>query len=91
MTQNQDYHGVVEKIIPEGKHCPYVVARVEGLGSVTFSLDKEVWQEEDWPEPGTCVMLSKVRKKRAGWRAQQARFIEPSDEQQQQDQKGASR
>lgn len=82
MANDRGYQAVVEKIIPGGKHGPYAVARSDELGSITFSLDGDVWQERDWPEPGTCVMLSQVRKKRAGWRAQQGRFIEPSDFQQ---------
>lgn len=82
MSQEQEYHAVVEKIIQNGRHGPYVVARCVELGVVTFALDGNVWQEEDWPEPGMCVMLSKVRKKRAGWRANRGRFVQPSDEQQ---------
>jgi hypothetical protein len=79
--EKKGYQAVVEKIIPGGKHGPYAVARSDELGSVTFSLDKDVWQEGDWPEAGTCVMLSQIRKKRAGWRAQHGRYVEPSDEQ----------
>ena len=82
MANNQGYEAVVEKIIRGGKHGPYAVARTEEIGSITFSLDDNVWQEKDWPEPGMYVMLSQVRKKRAGWRAQHGRFIEPSDDQQ---------
>ena len=75
------YQAIVEKIISGGRHGPYAVARSDKLGSITFSLNDNVWREEDWPEPGTYVMLSQVRKKRAGWRAQHGRFIEPADEQ----------
>lgn len=83
MANSQGYQAVVEKIIRCGKHGPYAVARTEKkeIGPITFSLGTSVWQEKDWPEPGTYVMLSQVRKKRAGWRAQCWRFIEPSDEQ----------
>ena len=84
MANTKSYQAVVDKIIHDGVHGPYVVARCEGLvGSVTFSLDAEIWQEEDWPKPGSCVVLSKVRKKRLGWRAEVGRFVTPSDDQQQ--------
>lgn len=80
MTNNHEYQAVVQKIIPGGKHGPYAVASSDQLGSVTFSLDSNVWQEDDWPDPGTCVVLSRIRKKRAGWRAQNGRFFQPFDE-----------
>ncbi|OHA72013.1 MAG: hypothetical protein A3A27_01985 [Candidatus Wildermuthbacteria bacterium RIFCSPLOWO2_01_FULL_47_18] len=83
MVNDQNYQAVVEKIIRNGKHGPYAVARSKELGSVTFALNSGAEQEKDWPEPGTYVMLSQVRKKRAGWRAQHWRFVRPSDEQQQ--------
>lgn len=82
MANDRGYQAVVEKIIRGGKHGPYAVARTDEIGSITFSLDGNVWQEKYWPEPGMYVMLSQVRKKRAGWRAQYGRFIEPSDDQQ---------
>lgn len=80
MSKKLCYRAVVEKIIEGGRHGPYVVARSDELGSVTFSLDDPVWRESGRPEPGTCVMLSQIRKKRAGWRAYRGRFIGPSDE-----------
>jgi hypothetical protein len=73
------YRAKVQKIIPNGKHGPYAVATSEKL-NFTFSLDEGVWGEEDWPEEGTYVVLSRVSKK-AGWRAGKARFLQPSDEQ----------
>lgn len=78
------YQAIVEKVYGDGPHGPYAVARSSELGSITFALNQDVWPEEDWPEPGMIVMLSRVRKKRAGWRAKHGRFIEPSDEKQQQ-------
>ncbi|MBI2475015.1 hypothetical protein HYV69_01175 [Candidatus Uhrbacteria bacterium] len=78
MTTNE-YIATVEKIIQNGKHGPYAVARCEELDSITFSLDRKVWKEDDLPEPGMIVVLSKVRKKRAGWRALVGRHITPSD------------
>jgi hypothetical protein len=50
---------------------------------VTFSLEPTVWQEEDFPEAGNVVLLSKIRRKRAGWRAKAGRYYVPSDEHQQ--------
>jgi predicted anti-sigma-YlaC factor YlaD len=74
------YQAIVQKVIAQGPHGPYAVAASEALeGSVTFSLDPTVWQEEDWPEAGSVVLLSKVRQRRAGWRSQSARFVTPSD------------
>jgi len=75
-----EYQVVIQKIIKNGRHGPYAVARYQGLGSITFSLDSSVWQEDDWPDPGMCVILTKIRKKRAGWCAKSGRFVKPSDE-----------
>lgn len=73
---------VVQKVILQGKHGSFVVATSEELkGSVTFSLEPTVWMEEEYPEEGVCVLLGKLRQKRAGWRAKTARFFKPSDEQ----------
>lgn len=73
---------LVEKVIPAGRHGPYAIATTDALaGSVTFSLERTVWQEEEWPEAGTYVCLGKLRQKRAGWRAKEGRFWELSDEQ----------
>ncbi len=79
MAKTKMYRAIVEKVIATGRHGPYAVAKSDEFGSITFSLDKPVWQEDDWPEPGTFVALAKLREKRAGWRAQQGRFWEPSD------------
>ena len=76
---------VVQKVIKDGGHGPYVVATSDQVGgSVTFSLEPTVWLEDDEPEPGTIVALNKLIKKRAGWRARLARFWQPSDEENQQ-------
>lgn len=76
------YRAIVEKVVSKGPHGPYAVTRSQELGSVTVSLDSGVWQEEDWPEPGMFVILSKIRKKRAGWCAKYGRFLGPSDDKQ---------
>jgi hypothetical protein len=76
------YPAVVQKVIAEGRHGPYAKAKCEdpaNLGTITFSLDSSVWQEETWPEEGDYVILTQVKKKRAGWRAQSGRFFTPSD------------
>lgn len=72
------YHAVVERVMAKGHHGPYAVASSD-LGPITFSLVAPAWQEDDWPEAGTYVVLAKVRKKRAGWRAQEARYFVPGD------------
>jgi len=72
---------IVQNVIPDGKHGPYVVATGEGIGnSITFSLAPAVWQEETEPEPGMIIHLSEIRQKRAGWRANKARFWKLTDE-----------
>lgn len=84
MSDEENCQAIVEKVIAVGPHGPYAVASCPelGSGSITFSLDTTVWKESDWPEPGMCVVLSQMRKKRAGWRAKSGRFVKPSDEQQ---------
>lgn len=73
---------IVQIVIASGPHGPYAVATSKTLeGSVTFSLEPTVWQEEDWPEAGNVVLLSRIRRKRAGWRAKAGRYYLPSDEQ----------
>jgi hypothetical protein len=75
-----EIQAVVEKVIL-GLHGPFVVARSDRVaGSVTFSLDHPVWQEDDRPEVGMVVILSDIRQKTAGWRAMQARYLRPTDE-----------
>lgn len=81
MTDDKEYKAFVDRIVRQGRHGPYAVAKSTTLGFITFSLDREVWREDEWPEPGTCVILSRVMKKRAGWRAKNGRFFLPSDEQ----------
>ena len=73
---------VVQKIVVNGKHGSFAVATSDGLdGSITFSLEPTVWLEDDCPEEGLFVFLTKLRQKRAGWRAKQGRYWLPSDEQ----------
>lgn len=77
----------VIQAVAEGKHGPYAIAEVEGLGiapppfdgSLTFSISECVWSEKVWPSAGEVVVLSQLRKKRSGWRAMKARFLQPSD------------
>ncbi len=79
MDENDAVRGIIQKIDSDGKHGPYAIAMVESLGSVTFSLERRVWSEDDKPGPGEIVILSKLREKRAGWRAMRARYVRPSD------------
>ncbi|KKR45941.1 MAG: hypothetical protein A3G47_00995 [Candidatus Zambryskibacteria bacterium RIFCSPLOWO2_12_FULL_39_45] len=79
--ENESYTAVVQKVMDNGKHGPYVVATNEKIGTITFSLEPLVWQEKGRPERGNIVVLSEIRKKRAGWRANSGRFFRPSDEQ----------
>ena len=73
---------IVQAIVLNGKHGPYAVATSEKVdGSITFSLSRSVWQERGVPEQGVYVRLSRLRKKRDGWRAHHGRFLRPSDEQ----------
>ena len=81
-----EYRAVVQQVIKDGKHGPYAVATSDQIpGSITFSLDSEVWKEKEYPRSGYVVILSDVRNKRAGWRAHSARFVRPTDEQPQAD------
>lgn len=79
---------IVQKVFPEGPHGPYAFATAEDrpdiVGSIAFSLERTVWDENDWPEGGSVVLLGKLRLKRAGWRAKEGRFWTPSDERTQQ-------
>ena len=54
MADSESYQAIVEKIIRDGRHGAYVVTTCELLDAavVTFSLSRNVWQEENEPEPG---------------------------------------
>lgn len=78
-TTDDKYIGVVTNVISDTRK-PYVVTQVEGVGIVTFSLSTDVWTEEDYPEKGHHVCLFKLTKKHNTWRAREARFMQPSDE-----------
>lgn len=80
------FTAVVQKVVSEGSHGPYAVAILKPLvatieGSVTFSLLPPAWQEKDYPSQGQVVILSDLTQKRAGWRAETARYTTTSDEQ----------
>lgn len=61
---------VVQKVIRDGKHGPFVVATSDQLeGSVTLSFKPTVWEEKEWPEEGMIILLGKLIQKRAEWRA----------------------
>lgn len=82
MADNKVYQAEVIEV-KRGPKGLYAVSVCEELGSVTFSLEPDVWQESDMPVPGIYVVLMKVRKWKRGWRALKARFMQPSDEQSQ--------
>ena len=85
MNKNTQIEAIVERII-KGQHGRFIVTRTKGFaGSVTFSLENGVWQEDEDPEPGTYVILSDIRKKRGRsgydqWRSYKARFFRPGDD-----------
>ena len=84
MADTQVYKAMVTTVCPHGLHGPYAVALFSGQqpdSYITFSLDSKVWKEDEWPETGVYVILSKIRKNSAGWRANHGRFLRPSDEQ----------
>lgn len=74
---------VVQKVVLDGAHGPYAVALSDDQEelNITFSLGSRVWRGEEYPEPGTFVMLSQLSYKRAGWRAGRGRCMRPSDQQ----------
>lgn len=75
------FDAIVDEIVLNGKHGPYAVAQSESFRRpITFLLKPPVWEEDQLPELGTYVVLSKLTKKRAGWRAQHGRFFKPDDE-----------
>lgn len=77
------YVAIVQKIRPDGHHGPYAKATSDALPgmTITFLLAPPVWKEKRFPDEGNYVVLSGLTKKRAGWRADFGRFLEPSDEQ----------
>ncbi|HEY4476778.1 MAG TPA: hypothetical protein VJB69_02280 [Candidatus Paceibacterota bacterium] len=77
--EQKSYQAIINKIVDDGKHGPYAVAFVEEIGMVTFSLKSRTWEEGATPDPGSYVVLSGIRRKRAGWRAEGARYLVPSD------------
>ena len=88
---NKSYTAIVQKAFASGPHGPFAKASSEDLGTITFSFGPSVWKESRLPEEGDIVVLSEVRRKRAGWRAENGRFFKPSDEQIQEKQTGDKR
>lgn len=72
---------IVQKVYLDGRHGAYAKARSATLGTVTFSLNRDVWEEAETPEEGLWVIFprGKVVRKRAGWRALKCRFLRPED------------
>lgn len=74
---------IVASVDTKGKHGPYAMCFDESgviQSPITFSLLSPTWREDDQPEGGTKVVLSKLRRKKAGWRALEARYLGPQDE-----------
>lgn len=79
--RNRSTFGVVQGF-EQGDHGRFAICTSDDEdieGSITFSLEKPVWTEDDPPERGSEVYLWDLRKKRAGWRAHRARFRRPGD------------
>lgn len=66
--------------IEQGRYGPYAVAYNDELGTVTFSLASNVWQENQKPYKSLVVVIEDVRKMARGWRAVKARFMRPEDQ-----------
>ncbi len=79
MSQNDSLQVTICKLVkPAGRHGPYVpyaVAVDERGIKITFSLISDVWIEDDYPEVGEVVAVSKLIRKGAGWRARKARRL----------------
>jgi hypothetical protein len=70
---------IVEQHMRQGPYAIAVVIKGTINGSITFSLQNNVWKEQSLPKPGTEVYLSQLIKTRKGWRAHEARFSQPAD------------
>lgn len=77
-SETKTYSAVVRGVY-RGRHGPYFVVEHTTLGPVTISLDAPMWQEVGKPTPGTYIVFWDVRRKKAGWRAERARFFRPED------------
>lgn len=83
---NKNTLDIVEGIVTEharGKHGLYMVAHSDQVktrgGWITF--DFNAWEEDPSkfpPKPGAKVLL-KIHETTGGWRADEARFLRPSD------------
>lgn len=72
----------VWRVFPKGRHGAYAVAYAQQAainGDITFSLESPCWEEDSFPEAGILVVLSDVRRKTKGWRAQSARYVRIED------------
>lgn len=78
MSNDESVQAIVHKVVIDGKHGPYAVTSHDKHGSITFALTDDVWRENEYPELGEIVHLSKLRKMRGGWRSMEARHLRPS-------------
>ncbi len=79
--KNTPIAGIVRRVVRDEGREPYVVTTAESFqeGSITFSLNPQVWSEDRDPEPSSEVIMTKLEKRRNGWRALSARFRTPQD------------
>lgn len=82
MSTSESITATVTNVIQNGKHGPYAVVQDHEYGSITFSLEDDIWMEDDLPEIGETVHLSKLRHLQSGWRSNLVRRLTPSDLQQ---------
>lgn len=72
--------GIVRSV-EHGLKGPFAVAMIDGIeGSVTFSLRAPVWKENGPPGRSARVVLSGLVEVDGGWRAESARYKQPSDD-----------
>lgn len=72
--EKREVIATVTSIIPKGRYGPYAVTRSDSReGSITVSLKENCW-EGDLPVKGDSVILSKLRKRKGGWRALKGRL-----------------
>ena len=92
METERPFTGPIKAVvdaIKTGDHGLYAFTKpLRGTGvnvlTITFSLEKPVWEENDVPAEGLVVILDDVRRKRLsngviGWVAMSARYERISD------------
>ncbi len=76
----REYQAIFEGV-ESGDHGPYGVTRCDEMeGSITIHLTQKQVDRGRVPDNGTFLILSDLRRKPDGWRAQHWRYMRPSDE-----------